>query len=280
MSRLTALHMSYTVSAATAQAVMHSISTPVRSVLTAVAVMSTMRRLTSNRASTVTASSRIWWHSGISCHVILAAHTPASRATDSTSPFLHASSAISLVAVSFNRTLASATAVRRVSRFPETSTMHASPERPSTCVKRDVRLPPSTEAACLPAVPSLLMFPCPFRIAPRFATTIAISLDLANRLTIAVTHAKHHCSIISSTLISDVPCAHVVPQGAKVWYSGPGGSPEPGRPRNRIEKESPNIFASLPTRVTSSVYSARFLECGTQIIRGPTSHLYIMLIPR
>lgn len=136
VSRLTALHMSYTVIAATAQAVRHSISTPVRSVLTAVAVMRTSRRATSNRASTVTASRRTWWHSGISCHVSLAAQTPASRDTARTSPFLHASSAISLVAVSFSRTWATAAAVRRVSRFPDTSTMWACPDRPSTCVKR------------------------------------------------------------------------------------------------------------------------------------------------
>ena len=81
----TAFTMSITVSPATATEVSASISTPVRSAVRAVAVISTASSVTSR--STVTPCSAIGWHSGTRSGVRLAPAMPAIRATAIASPF-------------------------------------------------------------------------------------------------------------------------------------------------------------------------------------------------
>ena len=77
--------MSIIVSPATATEVSASISTPVRSAVRAVAVISTASSVTS--MSTVTPCSAIGWHSGTRSGVRLAPAMPAIRATATASPF-------------------------------------------------------------------------------------------------------------------------------------------------------------------------------------------------
>ena len=87
MPRSTALHMSYTVRAATDTAVRASISTPVLAEVRAVAVISIRLWAWSSSKSTFTWFRGKGWQRGINSEVLLAPMMPASWAMVSTSPF-------------------------------------------------------------------------------------------------------------------------------------------------------------------------------------------------
>ncbi len=133
----TALTMSTTVSAATETAVRASISTPVRSVVRTVAVMSTDVSVTTR--STVTPEIASGWHSGISAGVCLAPMIPASRATASVSPLGTPAPRSSSITAGETSTRPDAVAVRAVTALPETSTIRAAP-RSSTWVSSVVHV--------------------------------------------------------------------------------------------------------------------------------------------
>src|SRR5215471_18982240 len=115
------------VSAATEAAVNASISTPVRPVTLHVAAISMACLAGSGVSSTETDESANGWHRGIRSGVRLAPMIPASRATDSTSPFFtRPLSTRSRVSFAMS-TVAVAVATRSVSGFSETSTMRAAP---------------------------------------------------------------------------------------------------------------------------------------------------------
>eukprot|EP00315_Gephyrocapsa_oceanica_P033162 CAMPEP_0185424752 /NCGR_PEP_ID=MMETSP1365-20130426/13453_1 /TAXON_ID=38817 /ORGANISM="Gephyrocapsa oceanica, Strain RCC1303" /LENGTH=250 /DNA_ID=CAMNT_0028028703 /DNA_START=251 /DNA_END=1003 /DNA_ORIENTATION=- len=120
-----ALHMSYTVSAATDAAVIASISTPVPAVHEALAVMCSECAAASSSKSTDACDIGTGWQSGMRSAVRLAASTPATRATASTSPLALSDSASNAVGPSC--TVAPATASRLVVAFPDTSTIEAAP---------------------------------------------------------------------------------------------------------------------------------------------------------
>src|SRR6476659_1944395 len=80
--------------------------------------------------SSSTRESASGWHSGISSCVLFAAMMPAMRAAPSTSPFLASPLSTSSSVVALITTRPSATAIRSVAAFSDTSTMRASPRRP------------------------------------------------------------------------------------------------------------------------------------------------------
>ena len=127
----TALIMSMRASAATLTEVSASISTPVRSAVRAVAVMSTPSSVTAR--STVTPCSPIGWHSGIRSGVRLAPWMPAIRATASASPLGTSPARSAATAAADSRTRPDARAVRALTSLPETSTIRACPAE-SRCV--------------------------------------------------------------------------------------------------------------------------------------------------
>ena len=132
IQRSTALHMSYTVSAATDAAVIASISTPVCPEQRATARMrSAVLPRGAGRASNVTSTweSSSGWQSGIRSGVRLAAMIPARRAAPRTSPLAAFPAAASAQVAASMTTVASATASRDVSALPETSTILARPRR-------------------------------------------------------------------------------------------------------------------------------------------------------
>src|SRR4051794_33751947 len=122
----TALTMSTTVRPATATAVRASISTPVRSVVRTVAVMSTPSSATSR--STVTDDRASGWHRGIRAGVCLAPMIPARRATARVSPLGSPAPRSRSTTSAETRTRPAATASRAVASLPETSTMRAAPD--------------------------------------------------------------------------------------------------------------------------------------------------------
>src|SRR3954447_18770343 len=129
----TAFTMSIIVSPATATEVSASISTPVRSAVRAVAVISTASSVTSR--STVTPCSAIGWHSGTRSGVRLAPAIPAIRATATASPFGIPSPRSSATTSGLTSTRPAAVATRVVTAFSETSTIRAAPCS-STWVRR------------------------------------------------------------------------------------------------------------------------------------------------
>src|SRR3954451_18359703 len=129
----TALTMSMTASPATATDVRASISTPVRSAVRAVAVISTASSATST--STVTPCSAIGWHSGTRSGVRLAPMIPAIRATAMASPFGTPPPRSSATTSGLTSTRPAAVATRDVTGLSVTSTIRAAPLR-STWVSR------------------------------------------------------------------------------------------------------------------------------------------------
>jgi len=121
-----ALVMSYTVSAATAAAVIASISTPVGPVELTLVVISMPRARTA--ASTSMCDKSSGWQSGIKSEVRLAAEMPAMRAISSGLPLGFPASWRSTEGRMV--TNARARAVRVVSGFPPTSTIRTSPSWP------------------------------------------------------------------------------------------------------------------------------------------------------
>ena len=114
-------------SAASATAVKASISTPVRPLTLQVAVIS-MAFLSGARArSTSTELSARGWHNGMRSGARFAPMMPASRATDSTSPFLTPPVVINFIVSGAMMPAPLATAVREVASFSVTSTMWALP---------------------------------------------------------------------------------------------------------------------------------------------------------
>src|ERR1700712_3067707 len=112
---------------ATETAVSASISTPVGPVTLTVARTTQPGSLLSGVISSATFDSASGWHSGIRSAVRLAAMMPARRAVPSTSPFLALLDRfISGVALAMT-TRPSATAVRSLAGFADTSTIRASP---------------------------------------------------------------------------------------------------------------------------------------------------------
>ena len=87
MSFCTALHISYTVSAAVDTAVRASISTPVLPSQETVARISTLFLASSRDSYRLMPSIRMGWHMGMMSGVRFAPMTPAIWATVSTSPF-------------------------------------------------------------------------------------------------------------------------------------------------------------------------------------------------
>ena len=87
-SLLTALHMSYTVNAATLAAVKASISTPVWPLVLTSDSTRTQQRSGSSCNCTSALDIMTLWHSGIKLLVALAPMMPASCAVERTSPFL------------------------------------------------------------------------------------------------------------------------------------------------------------------------------------------------
>ena len=114
-------------SAATDAETIASISTPVRSNAFTVLVTTTVPRSPSTSNSTAAEVSAIGWASGITSHVFFAAAIPAIRAIPSTSPFFIPPAAIAATVSFFMKTVAHATAVRRVGSFAPTSTITARP---------------------------------------------------------------------------------------------------------------------------------------------------------
>src|SRR5215207_4051750 len=129
----TALTMSIIVSPATATDVSASISTPVRSAVRAVAVISTASSVTST--STVTPCRAIGWHSGTRSGVRLAPAMPAIRATATASPLGTPPPRSSATTSGLTSTRPAAVATRVVTAFSLTSTIRAAPVS-STCVSR------------------------------------------------------------------------------------------------------------------------------------------------
>ena len=129
--RSTPLTMSTMASAATVTEVSASISTPVRSAVRTVAVMSTPSSAISR--STVQPCTPMMWARGSSSGVFFAAAMPATLATASTSPFgtVPVRSASTTSGDVF--TVATAVAERTVGSLAVTSTMRAWP-RASRCV--------------------------------------------------------------------------------------------------------------------------------------------------
>src|SRR5438105_3064468 len=115
------------VSAATAQAVIASISTPVFASHRTMARTSTVPALRSRSNVTSTELIARGWASGMSAGVCLAARTPATFAVVSTSPFGNARSTSLVSVAGFIRTVATATASRTLTRFAPTSTMEMPP---------------------------------------------------------------------------------------------------------------------------------------------------------
>ena len=110
ISRCTALHISYTVSAATLAAVSASISTPVSPWQRTSLRMCRAASSASNEMSTFVSSSG--WHIGMSSLFFFAAMMPATCATASTSPLpMEPSRILSIVAFAM-RTVAAARATR------------------------------------------------------------------------------------------------------------------------------------------------------------------------
>mmetsp|Transcript_23734 Transcript_23734/g.72548 ORF Transcript_23734/g.72548 Transcript_23734/m.72548 type:complete len:270 (+) Transcript_23734:511-1320(+) len=126
-----ALHMSYTVSAATAAALIASISTPVPPSHAADALTTSEWFSGRNEKSTAACEMSKGWQRGMSSDVRLAAPIPATRATARTSPL--ALEVRAPYATGPRSTVACATASRRVRRLWPTSTIDARPES-STCV--------------------------------------------------------------------------------------------------------------------------------------------------
>ncbi len=129
----TAFTMSIMVSPATATEVSASISTPVRSAVRAVAVISTASSVTSR--STVTPCSAIGWQSGIRSGVRFAPAIPAMRATATASPLGTPVPRSSATTSGLTSTRPAAVATRVVTAFSLTSTIRAAPVS-STWVRR------------------------------------------------------------------------------------------------------------------------------------------------
>ncbi len=136
MARSTALHISYTVRAATHTAVSASISTPVGPDVSHVAKISKLREGLSGLNSRATWERFSGWQSGMSAAVLLAAMIPATLAAPNTSPFSILFCRALSNASAFMEILAWATATRREIFFEETLTICARPLR-STCVSLD-----------------------------------------------------------------------------------------------------------------------------------------------
>ena len=117
--------MSISARPATDTEVSASISTPVRSAVRVVAVMSTPSSVTAS--STVTPCSPIGWHSGIRSGVRLAPAIPAIRATASASPFGTSPALRAATARADSSTRPVAQADRAVTSLPDTSTIRACP---------------------------------------------------------------------------------------------------------------------------------------------------------
>src|SRR5215203_2699446 len=113
------------VSAATAQAVIASISTPVRSIVSTWASTSTLSS-PMVKLTKIDPTSK-GWHKGIRFGVCLAAWMPATRATASTSPLVRELLATMEVVSGFIMTLHRARARRWVASLGVTSTMRARP---------------------------------------------------------------------------------------------------------------------------------------------------------
>src|ERR1043165_4132472 len=114
---------------ATDTAVSASISTPVWPFSLAVARTMRPARFSSETISTSTLVSASGWQRGISSCVFFAAMMPAILAAPSTSPFLASPLRTRSSVLRVITTRPSATAMRWVTRLPETSTMRASPRR-------------------------------------------------------------------------------------------------------------------------------------------------------
>src|SRR5271169_23199 len=127
-----AFTMSISARAATDTEVSASISTPVRSAVRVMAVMSTPSSVTAR--STVTPCSPIGWHSGMRSGVRLAPAIPAMRATASASPFGTSPARSAATASADSSTRPDAQADRAVTSLPDTSTIRAWPAL-STCVR-------------------------------------------------------------------------------------------------------------------------------------------------
>ena len=118
-----ALHMSYTVSAATLAATSASISTPVSAVVFTLVAIETP--FSHTRRVTAMCDSATGWHIGINSEVRFAAMIPAVRATSSGSPLGFSGSARKTSGLIATKALASAS--RAVRAFRDTSTMRAWP---------------------------------------------------------------------------------------------------------------------------------------------------------
>src|SRR5216684_4351159 len=121
------------VRAAAATAASASISTPVGATVLTVASIFTAGIVSSSRKATATPVSGRGWVRGMSSSVRLAARTPATWATASTSPFAIALDLIFARVSRWRWTSARATAWRTVGAFADTSTIFARPVA-STCV--------------------------------------------------------------------------------------------------------------------------------------------------
>src|SRR5215475_4849308 len=115
---------------ATATAVSASISTPVCPVTLAVARTIRPGKVSSGSMSTAILESASGWQSGMSSLVFLPAMMPAMRAAPSTSPFLASPLSTRSSVAGVITTRPSATAMRSVAAFADTSTMRASPLLP------------------------------------------------------------------------------------------------------------------------------------------------------
>src|SRR3954466_8340983 len=129
----TAFTMSIIARPATATDVRASISTPVRSAVRAVAVISTASSVTS--IATVTPCRAIGWQSGTRSGVRLAPAMPAIRATATASPFGTPDPRSSATTSGLTITRPAAVATRVVTHFSLTSTIRAAPAS-STWVNR------------------------------------------------------------------------------------------------------------------------------------------------
>src|ERR1700722_9331023 len=112
---------------ATDTAVSASISTPVGPVTLTVARTRRAGAASSGATSTSTLVIASGWQSGMSSLVFFAAMMPAIRAAPSTSPFLALPDITSASVSALMRTRPSATAMRSVAAFSDTSTMRAAP---------------------------------------------------------------------------------------------------------------------------------------------------------
>ena len=127
MSFWTALHISYTVRAATDTAVSASISTPVLPLTLTRASMSSRPLAACGVNATSIEETGSGWQSGMSSGVFLAASMPATRATAKTSPLGSRPSVISRSVSGDIRTLPVAVATRAVTGLSPTSTICARP---------------------------------------------------------------------------------------------------------------------------------------------------------